>query len=174
MQLSVGWVCVLHLKLLIKINWSVKSTCNGQIAHDYKVPSHWCGRIWPGWQLREIMAFGASWRTSALHQGPLFSKFAADNTVTVGVWNLGWTFLGTSQFLQQMKCLFTASLIFTLLFIYFIKPTSHPDHKWNIIHEEEPTYEQMKHMGILWIWKLANYCPFCRASPRQTVRQEPG
>jgi hypothetical protein len=56
-----------------------------------------------------------------------------------------------SRFLQQMKCLFTASFIFTQLFIYFIKPPSDPYHKWNIIHEEEPTYEQMKHMGILWI-----------------------
>jgi hypothetical protein len=56
-----------------------------------------------------------------------------------------------SRFLQQMKSLFTASFIFTQLFIYFIKPTSDPCHKWNIIHEEEPTYEQMKHMGILWI-----------------------
>jgi hypothetical protein len=44
-----------------------------------------------------------------------------------------------------------ASFIFIRLFIYFIKPTSHPCHKWNIIDEEEPTHEQMKHMGILWI-----------------------
>jgi membrane-bound acyltransferase YfiQ involved in biofilm formation len=78
-----------------------------------------------------------------------------------------------SHFLQQMKCLFTASFIFTRLFVYFIKPTSHACHKWSIIHEEEPTYEQMKHMGILWIWKLAAYCPFCGASPHQAVRQEP-
>jgi hypothetical protein len=55
------------------------------------------------------------------------------------------------HFLQQMKSLFTASFIFTRLFIYFIKPTSHPCHKWNTIHEEEPGYEQMKDMGILWI-----------------------
>jgi hypothetical protein len=81
-----------------------------------------------------------------------------------------------SHFFQQMKCLFTASFMFTLLFIYFIKPTIHPCHKWNIIHEEEPTYEQMKHMGIQYYGfeKLAAYCPLCRASPHQTVRQKAG
>jgi hypothetical protein len=164
----VGWVCVLHQKLLITVKCSSKCTYNGQIAHDYKVLYDGCGRIWARWQLREIMAFGESWLTSALHQGSWLSKFAAHNAITVGVWNLGGSFVGMSPFLQQMKCLFTASFIFTRLFIYFSKPTSHPYHKWNIIHEEEPTCEQMKQMGILWIWKLASYCPFCRGNPHHT------
>ncbi len=135
MQLSVGWVCVLRQKLLITVNCSFKCAYNGQIAHDYKIPYHGCGRIWARGQLCEIMAFGESWLTSVHPKGPLFRKFAADNAITVECetwvepslawaisynrWNLGWTFFGMSHFLQQMKCLFTASFIFTRLFIYF-------------------------------------------------------
>jgi len=83
MQLSVGWVCVLHQKFLITVNCSFKCTCNGQKARGYKVPYHVCGRIWPRWQLREIMAFGEDWLASAQPKGPLFSNFAADSAVTV-------------------------------------------------------------------------------------------
>jgi hypothetical protein len=38
MQLSVGWVCVLHQKVLMTVKYSFKCTYNGQIAHDDKVP----------------------------------------------------------------------------------------------------------------------------------------
>jgi hypothetical protein len=83
MQLSLGWVCVLRQKLLITINCCFKCTYNGQIAHDYKVPYDGCGRIWPGWQLHEILAFGESWLMSVHPKWPLFRKFAADNAITV-------------------------------------------------------------------------------------------
>ncbi len=36
MQLSLGWVCVLHPKVLITVKCSLKCTYNGQIADDYK------------------------------------------------------------------------------------------------------------------------------------------
>jgi hypothetical protein len=121
--------------------------------------------MWQSLRRARITWDNGLWWVMTDVRGHYLVKFAADNAKTVGVWNLGWTFLGMSHFFQQMKCLFMASFMFTLLFIYFIKPTSHPCHKWNIVHEEEPTYEQMKHMGILRIWKIGCLLPIVLGQP---------
>ncbi len=42
--------------------------------------------------------------------------------------------------------------------LFLLNQTSHPCHKWNIIHEEEPTYEQMKHI-YGHIMDLKNWLP---------------
>jgi hypothetical protein len=181
MQLSLGWDFVLHAKLLITVKCSFKCTYNGQIAHDYKVPYDGCGRIWAGWQLRGIMAFGELWVTYVRSKGPLFSKFAADNAITVQcetwvepslawairveceTWfehSLAWAISYNRWNVCLWHHLFSPGCSFS-----FIKPTSHPSHKWNIIHEEEQTYEQMKHMGKLWIWKIGCLLPILLGEP---------
>ncbi len=135
MQLSLGWVCVLHQKLLITVNCSFKCAYNGQIAHDYKIPYHGCGRIWARGQLCEIMAFGESWLTSVQPKGPLFRKFAADNTITVEceTWvepSLAWAISYNRWNVCLRHHLFSPSCSFILLNQQVIHVTNGTYHSW--------------------------------------------
>ncbi len=165
MQLSLGWVCVLHQKLHITVNCSFKCTYKGQIAGEYKVPYHGCGRIWARVQLREIMAFGESWLTSVHPKGPLFRTFAADNAIAVEceTWvepSLAWAISYNRWNVCSWNHLFSPGCSFI-----FIKPN-------------KSSMSQMEHHSWrrtnLWtnetyIWayygfeKLAAFGPFCWA-----------
>jgi hypothetical protein len=137
-----------------------------------KVPYDGCGRIWAGWQLREIMAFGESWLTSVLPKEPLWNNFAADNAITVEceTWvepSLAWAVSYSRWNVCLQHHLFSPSCSFTLLnqqVIHVTNGTSfmkknQPMNKWNI-----------------WAYYgfeiVSGFGPFCGASPHH--RRNPG